>query len=99
MATSSNDPAAPVFAPMFRMLFNSLTPSLIHAGVELSIFETLADNPADAATVARKVGASERGVHLLLNALASVGLLELDGDTFALTPVAQMHLLPGHPAY
>src|SRR2546430_17398587 len=99
MSIPSNDPAAPVFSPMFRMLFNSLTPSLINAGVELSVFDTLELGPADAAAVARKVGASERGLQLLLNALSSVALLELDGDVFGLTPLARRRLLPGHPAF
>jgi C-methyltransferase len=99
MTLPSGGPPAPVFSGMFRMLFNSLTPSLIHAGVELSVFEALAAGPADAATLARKVGASERGLRLLLNALASIGLLEAAGPTYALTPQARLHLLPGHPAY
>jgi len=99
MTIPDGGPAAPVFSGMFRMLFNSLTPSLIHAGVELSVFEALAAGPSDAATVAAKIGAPERGVRLLLNALTSIGLLTLEGAAYALAPAARLHLIPGHPAY
>ncbi|GAA4545517.1 class I SAM-dependent methyltransferase [Amycolatopsis samaneae] len=58
--------------------------SLLKAGLELRVFDALADGPAEAATVAKAAGTDERRTAVLLGALAAVGLLDCHDTEFAL---------------
>ncbi|MEV6603585.1 class I SAM-dependent methyltransferase [Kutzneria sp. NPDC051319] len=58
--------------------------ALLRAGLELRVFDALAEQPADATAVAARLGVRERGARILLGALAAVGLLVTDGPRFAL---------------
>ncbi|MFA6447884.1 MAG: methyltransferase [bacterium] len=71
--------------------------NVLCAGVELGVFEALANKPLDTAGVARKIKASRRGTEILLNALAAVGLLRKSGETFRLASVAERHLTADAP--
>jgi len=62
--------------------------------VELGIFETLAGRSATAAEVAVAVEADARGVELLLNAAAALGLLEKREARFANTTLTETCLAP-----
>lgn len=61
--------------------------AVLRAGLELGVFDGLAVGPATAEEVAARYDAAPRGMRILLNALAAVGLVrasagryELDGD-------------------
>jgi C-methyltransferase len=73
--------------------------ALLKTGVELGVFDALAQEASDATTIARRTGVAERGARLLLNALAAIGLLESDGGSYRLTAGAAEHLVRGRPAY
>jgi 2-polyprenyl-3-methyl-5-hydroxy-6-metoxy-1,4-benzoquinol methylase len=63
--------------------------------VELGVFETLVGRRASAAEVAAAVGADERGVQLLLNAAAALGLLVKHETRFANAALTETCLAPG----
>jgi SAM-dependent methyltransferase len=65
--------------------------------VELGVFEALAGRRAAADEVAGATGTDGRGMELLLNAAAALGLLEKRESLFANTPLAETCLLPGGP--
>jgi hypothetical protein len=64
---------------------------------DLGVFEALAGRPATAAEVAATVDADTRGVELLLNAAAALGLLEKHKGRFANAALAQSCLVPDGP--
>jgi acetylserotonin N-methyltransferase len=63
------------------------------------LFEALAENAKTILELAAQTGASPRATGTLVRFLASVRLLELDGDVVALTQAAAQHLLRRSPAY
>lgn len=52
------------------------TTSLLRTGVSMGVFDCLAEGPVDAETAAGRLGSHPRGMRILLNALAAVGLVE-----------------------
>jgi len=58
--------------------------ALLRVGLELGVFDALAEHPADSTAVAARLGVRERGTRILLGALAAVGLLVTDGPRFRL---------------
>ena len=71
----------------------------IHAGVKLDLFTPLAEGARTPAELASVLQADERGLTMLLHALAAMELLVKDGDRFGLTPLAAAHLVRTSPAY
>ncbi len=67
----------------------------ILTAVELGIFETLGRRKLSAKVVAKRVEAEERGVELLLNCLAGMGVLEKSGSSFAIPKPMLPHLTEG----
>lgn len=63
--------------------------------VELGVFEVLAGRSATAQTVADMTQTSIRGMELLLNAAASLGLLEKHDSNFSNSEIAEAWLIPG----
>jgi ubiquinone/menaquinone biosynthesis C-methylase UbiE len=84
---------------VLQMHFAMLPARALAAAVQLDIFSPLADGPRDAAAVATTLGASPRGVRMLLDAMAAVRLLDKSGGRYALTPLARAHLLRASPDY
>ena len=64
------------------------------SGLELDIFSAVGDG-ASAEVVARKIGAQPRSTEMLLNALASLKLLEKRDGTFFTTPVTGRYFVEG----
>jgi hypothetical protein len=64
----------------------------LHAGVKLDLFTLLTDAPASAKELAERVGLSERGLAMLLDALAAIDLLYKKGSDFHLTPFSSEFL-------
>lgn len=71
----------------------------LHAGVKLDVFTPLADRALTAAELAGALKCAARGVAMLLNALAALGLLEKRGDNYADTPFAAEFLCRTAPRY
>jgi C-methyltransferase len=81
------------------MMLAYKTTALLATGIELGVFDCLADGETEAATVAAKLGLDERGSKLLLNALGAIGLLESDGKSYRLGEGVDRHLVRGRPGY
>jgi C-methyltransferase len=73
--------------------------SLLRAGVELGVFDALADGPATAEQLAQACQLHPRGARILLDALTAVRLVTLEGEEFRLAPVAADHLVRTAPDY
>lgn len=71
----------------------------LHAGVKLDVFTAIGDKPLSADSVAEKLSADTRGLAMLLNALAAMGLLEKKGESYANTPAAAAFLSKNSPRY
>jgi SAM-dependent methyltransferase len=71
----------------------------LHAGVKLGIFTALSGEGATAAELAKKLGLNLRGLGMLLDALASLDLLEKSGALYQSTPFAVEFLSYNSPAY
>ncbi|MHC4598154.1 MAG: methyltransferase [Planctomycetota bacterium] len=73
--------------------------AILMAANELDLFPALAEGPLDAEETARKLGAPVRGVRILLDALASMELIEKDGERYRNAPDVEPFLLPGERFY
>jgi SAM-dependent methyltransferase len=60
----------------------------LHAGVKLDIFTLIGSNSLSRGKIAENLGLEERGVTMLLNALAAMDLLNKKQDTYTNTPEA-----------
>jgi len=72
---------------------------ILLAAHQLGLFEALGEAERTTAEVAEKLGASRRGVDILLNALVALELLEKKNGRFAIRPAARPYLLSGSPSY
>ena len=71
----------------------------LHTGVALDVFTPLAQTPMTAQTLAAKLAADARALGMLMDALASMGLLAKDGQTYALQLGAAQFLVKDAPGY
>ena len=74
-------------------------PCTLHAGVKLELFTTFADRSLTVPELADELGASERGLELLLNALTAMDLLVKDGSDYRNSPLAETFLDSNKPDY
>ena len=64
----------------------------LHAGVKLDLFTALSETPATAVALATRLGLDERGLGMLLDALAALELLNKEGENYHATPFASQFL-------
>jgi len=64
----------------------------LHAGVSLDLFSHLTEEPRTAVEIARIIGGDQRGVAMLLNALAALELLEKNNNNYCATPFSTEYL-------
>lgn len=74
-------------------------PQLISLALRVDIFTPLAEEPADAATVASACGCSPAGIGHLLDVLVTMNVLTQRDDGYALASSAATFLVRGRPAY
>lgn len=70
---------------------------ILLTAVELDLFTPCAPGPASPARVAEACGTDPRATGVMLEALASMGLLERSGDGFEVGPLAARHLATHSP--
>jgi ubiquinone/menaquinone biosynthesis C-methylase UbiE len=73
--------------------------STVHAAVKLEIFTALSDEELTAEEVSAKIGANEKGLAMLLNALTAMGLLEHGDSRYKNTGFSRSHLVKDAPGY
>jgi Dimerisation domain len=82
---------------IFDLTFGRWRGQILHAGVALGVFDSLADGPTDARTLASSLGLDAPLLYRLLRALASIGVLTESSDhSFALTAAGEL-LRRDHP--
>jgi ubiquinone/menaquinone biosynthesis C-methylase UbiE len=84
---------------LIQSLFAFLRSGVLKAGIELDVFSHIAAGRRSAAEVATAAGADARATRILLDALAAQGLLGKEGQSYALSPAAEMMLVKDSPAY
>jgi ubiquinone/menaquinone biosynthesis C-methylase UbiE len=73
--------------------------STVHAGVKLDLFTEIGNERLTSADLSNKMGASQRGVEMLLNALTALGLLIHNNHRYQNTDFSKTHLVKGTPGY
>ena len=73
--------------------------STLHAAVKLGIFTALGDEQLTVAGLGEKLGASERGLAMLLNGLTAMGLVKHEGPVYKNADFSRVHLVKGEPTY
>jgi len=71
----------------------------LHTGVRLEVFTHLGNERFTAGDLATKIGVSERGLTMLLNALSAMGLLVKDDNHYANTAEGKVLLIKESPRY
>ena len=71
----------------------------LHAAVKLGLFTVLGSEELTAGDIAQRLNARERGVVMLLNALAAMNLLVKRGDRYSNTPSSTFSLSKNSPDY
>ena len=71
----------------------------LHAGVKLELFTPLAARPHTSAELAEELGVAERGLAMLLDALAAMQLLDKQGENYVATGFAADFLDRNAPHY
>ena len=71
----------------------------LHAGVKLDLFTPLSVTPSTAAELGVHLGLNERGLGMLLDALAALELLNKSGLTYQTTPFASQFLSTNSSGY
>ena len=66
---------------------------ILHAAVDLNIFDAIGDKRASAQEVSLKLHTDERAALLFLNALTALNLLRKEDNLFSLTELARKYLL------
>lgn len=64
----------------------------LHAGVRLDLFSHLTDEPSSAADIARLTSCDQRGLTMLLDALAALELIQKERDGYRATPLSNEFL-------
>ena len=86
-------------AMIMHMLQGVQASAILTAGIKVGVFGALANGAASAATVGERIKCPARSTRILLDALSVLGLVRAEGETYALTPPALDHLVPGKPMY
>ena len=97
-----NTPSHPEGTPDPTLVFGTLSAyqrtAALRAAIELDLFRALGEGPADAATLARRIKASERGVRMLCDFLTVVGLVGKRAGRYEHSPTSAVFLDPASPA-
>ena len=74
----SDQAAAPTPEPLLQMIQGLAVTAILQAGVQLRVFDHVADGKIQSTAIAAAIDADERGTRILLDALAALRLLERD---------------------
>jgi 2-polyprenyl-3-methyl-5-hydroxy-6-metoxy-1,4-benzoquinol methylase len=85
-------------ALVFHTLMAHQQTAALRAAIEVDLFRAVGDGPADAATLARRCGASERGTRILADFLVIIGFLIKDEGLYRHSPTSRAFLDPRSPA-
>jgi SAM-dependent methyltransferase len=98
MATAANPESGPSPALVFDTLLAHQRTAALTAAIKLDVFRAVGEGAADAATLARRCSASERGMRILCDYLTIMGFLEKRDAIYSHTPTSAAFLDPRSPA-
>jgi 2-polyprenyl-3-methyl-5-hydroxy-6-metoxy-1,4-benzoquinol methylase len=98
MAQMTQQGPGPNPAVIFDLLQAHQRTSALRSAIELDLFRAMGEAPADAATLAGRCSASERGIRILCDFLTIMGLIEKEGNLYRHTPTSAVFLDPRSPA-
>lgn len=84
--------------PLMQMIQGLHVTGIVKASVELGIFGQISAGNRKAESIASALNTDPRGMRILLDALAALGLLERK-DGYHLTTLSESYLVPGTPTY
>jgi predicted transcriptional regulator len=87
------------FTELMRLAGGHVEARLTQTALELAIFDALESSAATAEAVANRLKLEPTATELLLNSLASLGLLHKQEEYFSLTEAAAKYLLKSSPQY
>ena len=87
------------FSQLMALASGHVEARLTQTAVQLTIFDALQDSALTSKELAGRLALEPKATELLLNALASMDLIEKQGGTFSLTEVARRYLLKGSREY
>jgi len=85
------------FSELSRLASGHVKARIIHAAVELGLFDCIADQTLSTEQVAAALGTDLRATKLLLNGLAALSLLRRAGEQFSLSTAAKTYLVGNSP--
>src|SRR5512133_3502654 len=98
METTNTATGAPLTpAIVFEMLQAHQRTAALKAAIDLDVFRALGEGPADAATLARRCAASERGMRILCDFLSIHGVLLKENGRYRHSPASAAFLDPRSP--
>ena len=83
---------------IFEMLLAHQRSAALRSAIELDVFRAVGEGPADAATLAARCGASQRGIRILCDFLTIMGLLAKQDGLYSHTPTSALFLDPRSPS-
>ena len=86
------------YGELYGMLFLPIRSKLLLAGIELRVFNHLAE-PVSAGELAQAIGAHHRNMGLFLDGLAAIDLVQKRNGLYQNTPEAQAFLVEGSQTY
>ncbi len=98
MGTAPRSEEAPSPALVFDLLLAHQRTAALCAAIELDLFRAVGDGPADAATLAQRCSASQRGMRILCDYLTIMGLLHKDGNLYRHSSTSAAFLDPRSPS-
>ncbi len=90
--------AAPNPSLIFETMQAHHRTAALKAAIDLDLFRAVGEGPADAATLAGRVSASERGTRILCDFLTICGFLIKQNGVYSHTPTSAIFLDPRSPA-
>jgi hypothetical protein len=83
---------------IFETLLAHQRSAALRTAIELEVFRAVGEGPADAATLAARCSTSERGMRILCDFLAIIGLLAKEDGVYRHTQTSALFLDPRSPA-
>lgn len=83
---------------VFGMVQAYVQTAALRAAIQLDLFSAVGDGLGDAASIARQIGAAEKGVRILCDYLVIHGVLAKEGNRYAHTATSAAFLDPRSPA-
>jgi predicted nicotinamide N-methyase len=84
---------------VFDTLFAYQRSAALKSAIDLDVFTGIDEGAATPAALAKRTGASERGIRILCDYLSTLGLLEKTGGSYQLTADSAVFLSKRSPAY